>query len=496
MASIYSLPAEVLLQIFAEGILTAADFACCALTCKLFHDITSQSKVHYIFKVDHPSHPTFKLIRCLLKKPSIGERFKSITVTWHRRRPRKPQTWAAKWQWTPEEHVAIKKFCKTWDILDTYNAITSGWNSEALLPLLLGFASHLESLDYGRTVLYLMYPKPSYQEGIRIHDYCEGHTTSTWEPQCREDDGGDYYDACWFGQSLGASWFYSALYMDKPVPGLANLKHFSHSGCIDDTFWPGPYLSKVLLLPQLESASIHRSPSAGSPHSILSYQRPTEPRFPAGKKSLVKNLDLVNCLFTQEDYKALAGFTGSLEKFKCVVEDIEFCKEVADIFLQRNREKLVEESIITACSPPLSDPVVRSEDFGTDDDSYFHESYPSDIEEEEEEKEEGAEEIEQEGASDDDDGEEALVIQNMRNMREKLRGSKSGGEELTADLKILQRIIGEDRDKEEKVERNGVDQDSQSSEDEEPLIIRSMRRRKGKEIVGNHDGDRENGEDK
>ncbi|KAF3182489.1 hypothetical protein TWF225_006407 [Orbilia oligospora] len=174
MASIYSLPTEILLQVFTDEAITNTDLARCASTCKLFNDTTSQCKINYIFEVDNPSHSAWKLIQHLLLYPKTGERFQSITVTWHRRVPRHPKTWALQWNWKKGEEEELDRLCKEWDLWDMSGDICAGWNSEALIPLLLCFTTKLESLDYGGTVLPIMYPSPTAREGIRIHEYCSG----------------------------------------------------------------------------------------------------------------------------------------------------------------------------------------------------------------------------------------------------------------------------------------------------------------------------------
>ncbi|KAF3094815.1 hypothetical protein TWF569_004812 [Orbilia oligospora] len=132
--------------------------------------------------------------------------------------------------------------------------ICAGWNSEALIPLLLCFTTKLESLDYGGTVLPIMYPSPTAREGIRIHEYCSGQGYR-WQPKSNHDDGFDWFDECWGTRDKGASWFYSVLNRKTPLPGLSHLRKFTHGGCINDNHWPGEYLSQIMLLPRLEEWS-------------------------------------------------------------------------------------------------------------------------------------------------------------------------------------------------------------------------------------------------
>lgn len=199
MPSICSLPTEILLQIFSDEEISTADLFSCARTCQLFNGIASQCKISYNFRVDHPSQSTWKLLQHLqhlIRNPKVGERFRSVNITWHRRRPCKPKTWALRWKWNEEEQQEITCICKKWGISDVTEHIRKGWNSEALVPLLLCFTPKLESLDYGEPVLSMMYPSPTPREGIRIHEYGEGHDY-LWEPRNAFDDGWPYFDRCW-----------------------------------------------------------------------------------------------------------------------------------------------------------------------------------------------------------------------------------------------------------------------------------------------------------
>ncbi|KAK6523843.1 hypothetical protein TWF281_001811 [Arthrobotrys megalospora] len=395
MASICLFPTEIFLQIFSDEAVTSADLASYARTCRLFRDITPQCRIHYTFKVDHPSQSTWKLIRRLLESPEIGERFRSINVTWHRRRPRKPRTWALEWKWSHQEQKQIKSICEKYGILDdVFNAILKGWNSESLLPLLLCFTPRLESLDYGRTVLDLMFPSPTACEGIRIHEYCEG-SVHYWEPRDNYDIGWQHFDSCWGSHYRNISWFYATLNSGRTLPGLSSLKHFSHRGSQKDNRWPGVYLSRVLLLPNLESASIYMCRPVDSVY--YSNESSTNLEFPVGRKSSIKHLKLIGCVFDQDEYDSIARFTGCLRSF----EHSDYRKQVADSFLQSNNSTLVKDRISFTWAREQS----GEEDFGPDDDPAHYKWEDCIGEEEDEEEEEGERSGEQEEGDDEDDDE-------------------------------------------------------------------------------------------
>ncbi|KAK6514040.1 hypothetical protein TWF506_008467 [Arthrobotrys conoides] len=390
MASICSLPTELLFQIFTDEVISSNDLAQCAATCKLFNDIKSQCKINYNFRVDHPSRSAWKLIRHLLLDPKIGERFQSITVTWHRRVPRHPKTWALEWNWGKTERQEINRLCEEWGLSEVAYHIRCGWNSEALIPLLLCFTTKLESFDYGRSVLEIMHPSPTAHEGIRVHEYCEGKS-HRWEPKGDHDDGFDWFDVCWNFVESGTSWFYSVLDRDTPLPGLSSLRKFSHRGCVDDVKWPGVYLPQVMLLPQLEDVVLISKPAK------VGHLYPSTPKleFPAGKKSSIKRLELIDCSFFEGEVDALAEFTGSLTRL-----NYDLCgfrrKKIVDSFLQTNGS-LTKDRVTNTHTPQLleeEEEEEEEEDFGSfDSDSKYefscYDRSSSDDDDDDDEEEEG-----------------------------------------------------------------------------------------------------------
>ncbi|KAF3172711.1 hypothetical protein TWF225_010000 [Orbilia oligospora] len=150
-AIILSLPNEILSNIFKDRCLSNADLTRLQLTCGLFRDnIQQQTSRRYTFRVDAQGHPTWRLIRSLLKNPKLGERFGEITVRWERRDASNKETWTEKWSWEKDEFEKIDDLCEKWCIDDhTQRSIGGGMNSEALLPLLLVYTTNLKTLDLG-----------------------------------------------------------------------------------------------------------------------------------------------------------------------------------------------------------------------------------------------------------------------------------------------------------------------------------------------------------
>ncbi|KAK6530776.1 hypothetical protein TWF281_007611 [Arthrobotrys megalospora] len=378
MAPILSLPVEILLQIFQNESLTAADVARCARTCRLFHDTAATCKIDYNFQVDDVSRSAWRLIRCLLVNPALGQRFRKITVTWHRRRPRKPKTWAKRWRWTrPGERAKLAAICDRWPI--SHSDMKKGMNSEVLLPILLFFTPKLESIDFGQPITGMIYPGFTYREGIRIWEHCQDEPGCDfkWTGKDRWDDGRDYF------QAIGAMcipdellWFYTALDPNDWLPGLSNIKEFSHGSCTDKgrRGWPAKQLPKIMLLPHLETLRICRC-------SALQSALPKDIGF-STRKSPIKRLELINCIFRTSDYETLAGYTGSLKSLRCVIDETPLMRgeewkvspeDLVDIFLDSNGNTLSRDQITIERSDFLIPPKIET-DFGPDDDSYYYKS--------------------------------------------------------------------------------------------------------------------------
>ncbi|KAK6355773.1 hypothetical protein TWF718_000154 [Orbilia javanica] len=320
MASLATLPAEILIQIFENKILTPIDLASCSKTCIRFTNIISLNiKLHYTFRVDYFTQSAWKLIRCLLINPQIGERFKKISVAWHRRERRDDNTWTWKWDWTQDELIKIYDICEYWGLEGVYSAIEDGLDSEALLPLLLCLTPNLESLDLGNASAEIIYDPYGYSgKDVReIYNVCAG-TYYEWDPERSYKPG----------KQLGSGskppgyplWVYRAFNPDNLPPGLLNIREFSHGCCIHQRHmnsWPIENIAKILALPNLKVLKLAGATKPQEPRRPPRSQKSTEIET---KKSSIEQLELLDCWLPTASYKTIAKLTGgSLESFKCIL---------------------------------------------------------------------------------------------------------------------------------------------------------------------------------
>ncbi|KAF3922294.1 hypothetical protein ABW20_dc0107446 [Dactylellina cionopaga] len=277
MDALATLPTEILINIFSQKALRT-DQDRIKRVCRRFYDVSRilNLPLHYNFRVDAFTHPTWKLIRFLLSKPEAGEKFGSIRVQWQRRNVRmdslglwgwkldeidrmkkmtefwrqrsktaaaifaRYRVWTRRWEWTPDEVDAIKRVAKTWKLsAGNVTAIFAGINSEALIPLLLCFTPNLESLDMGKVDCRLIrnvqdlvkkagtydalpeffqhlgeYSPLSSKKGYGHLDLWQAvrDDMNTHQPKSRPT---------WFHQNLVES--------RRLLPGLVNLRHFGQS---------------------------------------------------------------------------------------------------------------------------------------------------------------------------------------------------------------------------------------------------------------------------
>ncbi|KAJ6263424.1 hypothetical protein Dda_1987 [Drechslerella dactyloides] len=153
--TLQNLPSEVLLKIFDGKLLAVADLAAIKQVCKRFNELAPLCRnFTYTFAVDAPTHPTYKLVRAILRDPQIGLQFSSVAVKWHRRDPEDQATWTQVWEWTEEEHDKLRTLMS--DPLPSdysLHAVILGCNSEALLPILLFYTPNVTFLDLGEVEL-------------------------------------------------------------------------------------------------------------------------------------------------------------------------------------------------------------------------------------------------------------------------------------------------------------------------------------------------------
>ncbi|KAK6352573.1 hypothetical protein TWF730_009397 [Orbilia blumenaviensis] len=388
-----SLPTELLLQIFKCKELSPVDLVRCGRTCRRYHDITNSSefKIDYTFQVDHISHSGWRLIRCLLLNPALGERFQSLQIAWHRRRRRDKTTWTTKWNWTEEELAHISAVLNKWGIDDSgtlYRAIEIGLNSEALIPLLLCFTTTLESLDIGEVAHDMISDEYGHTilDAAQIFSHCMGLSSGSPQPGARDSKGerisrtsrrrpldpsGTYkVDLSeWYHSGAGhynpggrlveplrhIPWIYNAFNPKAWPPGLVSLKEFSHGSSNSAALryrprslntWPNRNLSTVLQLPNLETLKLsHINALMGTPiHTQIK---------PPHK---LKHLEIFHYRFYRTDFEKVAILTGgSLESVKCVLSEENFTpwdmspedkiRIITDFFHDNSKETLKKENI-------------------------------------------------------------------------------------------------------------------------------------------------------
>ncbi|KAK6531152.1 hypothetical protein TWF281_007977 [Arthrobotrys megalospora] len=155
MATIHNInefPTEILAEILTNETLTPADLGRCEQVCKLFCDIVQRyTRRNYTLRIGHSSQQSWRLVRCLLLNPKIGERFRSITVAWGR--PQYVQTYSGtkllQWSWTSEEKDKISAFAGGVLRVQGLRGVYWGVDCGSLIPLLLCFMPNLESIDLG-----------------------------------------------------------------------------------------------------------------------------------------------------------------------------------------------------------------------------------------------------------------------------------------------------------------------------------------------------------
>ncbi|KAF3290035.1 hypothetical protein TWF132_007231 [Orbilia oligospora] len=190
MVSLITIPNEILLQIFYN--LHIQDLSRAKRTCKHFNAIGKLvTKLNIKFYIDAPNQTAWKLIRSILADNTLGEKISRISVRWRRRDVDRRKTLTKYWQWTDIEKKAIGDACLLWCLTNgTRDAILSGVNSEALLPLLLCHTTKIKSLNLGRVKRPLiLFDTELFLERrvLQAFNYCvseedQGYTVGTrWE---------------------------------------------------------------------------------------------------------------------------------------------------------------------------------------------------------------------------------------------------------------------------------------------------------------------------
>ncbi|KAK6496362.1 hypothetical protein TWF481_002387 [Arthrobotrys musiformis] len=324
--SISALPTEVLIQIFNDKALNSSDLINCARSCSRFRDVIYYSGscgLQFTFQVDHLSQSAWEFARQVLADPQVALRVSKIRLTWYRRRRRWDNTWTETWRWTEEELSQIYDTCEEWKIRSVYPAIRDGFNSEALLPLLLCYTTKLKSLDLGNVdPEFIVNLKYGYRMGDvrRIFDY-NRLGWEKWDIQRWYDSGGATFNGRGRAERNCVLWVYSTMTPEPWLPGFASLKEFS-SGAAERTRYqqisfdwtPIKHLSKITALPRLETLTLRnmggrRTLNYDSDEGIASL-------WEQNPDSSVKHLELINCAWRESLCRKIALLTrNSLESF-------------------------------------------------------------------------------------------------------------------------------------------------------------------------------------
>ncbi|KAK6502281.1 hypothetical protein TWF506_002864 [Arthrobotrys conoides] len=330
MASLTRFPTEVLIQIFNDKSLDPSDFARCARTCKRFRDVIYYSGscgLDYNFQVDHTSQSAWKFTRVLLANPQAGQRIRKIEVTWHRRHRRFKNTWTKIWNWTEEELSKIYDICEQWKIRSVYPAIRDGFNSEALLPLILCCTSDLKVLNIGDPSKELIYNTRGHSYRMvdvrRMFNY-KREDGERWNIQHWYDSGGATFSSRGRARRNCILWMYSAMTSEPWLPGFASLREFSSGlrefppGSAQSVFtqrasWDSTSvinLAKITALPSLETLRLYNLGSAadlGKHYIDPLEQAPT---------SSLRHLELINCFWLEGFCERIARLTrDSLQSY-------------------------------------------------------------------------------------------------------------------------------------------------------------------------------------
>ncbi|KAK6523738.1 hypothetical protein TWF281_001710 [Arthrobotrys megalospora] len=355
--SILSFPNEILAKILGDECLSNGDLASAEGTCQLFRANIQEYLTcrRYTFRVDATNHPTWKLIRHLLKNPKLAERFTHIIVEWERRIATDSSTWTSDWEWSSKERTRIEKLCQTWDIQGkTKSNILKGKNSEALLPLLLCFTPNLKSLDLGNV-------------DHRIVDYSHDNSEHALALEAiggypdGDRDWERYYDRSEEYESKNHTLFFfdNLRYKKKNgsiegpkqlLPGLAKVEDFriGSLGGLGQAF-RGPDIFPVFLFPRIRSIEAFGGVDSGGSFYFSTHYEPH-----SKGPSPVKYLTLEShrpqeyvgqqFSFSEEYSQAIADITGNLERLVIKNKTIDIHgstkqedESVGRIFLERNK---------------------------------------------------------------------------------------------------------------------------------------------------------------
>ncbi|KAK6503871.1 hypothetical protein TWF481_008874 [Arthrobotrys musiformis] len=396
MTQITVLPSEILLQIFGE--IDIADIYNLKRTCRLFNEISSRSRHTCLFKVDAPGHPTWKLLKYLLRNQHVGKQITEIHVEWHRCGLGENDLFGrGQWTWTDREIGKIHDICEGVSSSTTNPlkcAIIGGINSEALLPLLLILTPNLKYLDLGivngelithnpydnfvqRDVmdtflklynennrLRCLYPSTSFEEWCAAHGFNFFSTAGEPLPPRRDRTSSSVGILCrryfrsWSSDHIpsdglgktGSTWLqHCAVRGASQFPGLRSLKHFR---CTTNNYSLQTDASHyhILMCQNMETVLIDgcfltQGLSLGRRWQWEDFFYTKSPDMADVKKSSrLRKVELLRGHFTESDLELLAKMTVNLEylAIERVADDYSqkelFLDHIIKLFLENNRK--------------------------------------------------------------------------------------------------------------------------------------------------------------
>ncbi|KAK6529782.1 hypothetical protein TWF281_008941 [Arthrobotrys megalospora] len=365
--NILSLPTETLLDIFNRDVFsTMEDIAKLKPVCRRFHEIAEACKgLKYTFRVDTLTQPTWRFMRSLLLNPKLGEQISEINVIWERRDVLNYKTWTAVWPWTKEERLKLFELGEKWQLYDgNAKAAALGVNSEALLPILLCFTPNLVFLDLGMVEVWL-FPVAMRYRGIDIRGLkgmiqflkkytCwntgEDYSKTPLDPKIGIQDNTEYtqIEPSEPGVSIRGKlvqeleshhtpepsglWLHCNL--NGHIPGLKNLKVFKH-GCGGGggrLIWTvaeaevgitGDDVSQIELecllpvffLPSIEYIQLQSLTTGADINADDVQRRVAEIKKQYGRKSAVKQVELLDVIHWSWELSAVGEIADQLEYF-------------------------------------------------------------------------------------------------------------------------------------------------------------------------------------
>ncbi|KAK6342337.1 hypothetical protein TWF718_007739 [Orbilia javanica] len=401
MVSIGNFPTEILFKIFGE--IDIADIYNLKRTCRLFYEVSEHSRHTCVFKIDAKNHPTWKLIKYILRNQRVGNQISRIYIEWHRRgiRPGEDDlSGKEQWTWTEREIQTIKNICQGNMAGSLELAILGGINSESLLPLLLMHTPRLEYLDLGTINVQLISHDPedvsSHKHVLRTFldilnddyrrlnsipgsfaEWCEStefeltsgpaidERLSDWDKTrfsllCEENFGDlsqSHVSPSYLPGSSECLWLHSAIVWELRLPGLSNLKHFR--GTINGDVSLAHSISHYHILggENMETFMANRCFSRevlsasqrwwGTQHAGLR-------EIPTKMSTKLRRLELVESQLTRGDLEMMANTTVSLEYLAIhevvypprLAENQPLLEDVIAIFLENNKRLSMDGIII------------------------------------------------------------------------------------------------------------------------------------------------------